>query len=135
MTRIREHIRRWLPLFFLILKRSYREVKRKLKGSYKLLDDTLGELHGAAVEGPVLTDEDLAVDANDVVVGEGQGELVVGLLVEDGVAVGGHEDGLVDDEEVGIGGWQSFAVLVVANGGHGQRNEAIGVSVDRSEGA
>ena len=76
-------------------------------------------MHCAAVEGAVLDDDTLAVDANDVAVGEGVGDGLGGFVVEVGLSVGRVEHGIVDNEEVGVGGRQTLAVAIDGSG-HGQ---------------
>ena len=78
--------------------------------------DAEGELHGGAVEGAVLADEDAAVDGHDVVAREGFLQLRAGQFVVGGLAVGRHEYGVVDDEEVGVGGREAMAIIGVEDG-------------------
>lgn len=68
------------------------------------------------------------IDADDVEAGESERDGLAGQCIEVGLVVGGHEYGTVDDDEVGVGGWQPFAI--VEDGvGHGKPQEAVGVSV------
>ena len=76
-------------------------------------------MHCAAVEGAVLDDDTLAVDANDVAVGEGVGDGLGGFVVEVELTVGRVEHGTVYYEEVRVGGWQTLAVAIDGSG-HGQ---------------
>ena len=90
-------------------------------------EDTDGELHGGAVEGAVLADEDAAVDGDDVVLGEGLLQLATGEVVGVGLTVGGHQHGAVDGEEVGVGGGQAMAVVGVVDGRrHGEGEQLRG---------
>jgi hypothetical protein len=76
-------------------------------------------LHGAAMEGAVLADDGAAVDADNLVVGECLADDTQGLGVEVGLSIGRDEYSAVDDQIVGIGGWQAVAV-VVDGAGKGQ---------------
>ena len=85
----------------------------------------------------MLTDEDTAVDADDVVMGKGLLELAPRLFVVVRLCVGGVEDGSVDDEEIGVGGWEAVTlvcrkhwgeVLFVDGCRHWERDEPIGLS-------
>ena len=53
----------------------------------------------------MLADEDAAVDGYDVVLGKGFLQLTSCLLVVLWLTIGGHEDGIVDDKEIGVSGW------------------------------
>ena len=91
---------------------------------FLLLKDANGVLHRGAVEGAVLTDEDAAVDGDDVVFREGFLELMTGKVIVNGLSVGGHENGAIDDEEVGVGGREAVAVIGVVDGRwKGERDE------------
>lgn len=90
----------------------------------------------------MLTDKDAAVDADDVVMGKGLLELAPRLFVVVGLCVGGVEDGSVDDEEIGVGGRESVAlvcrrhwskVLFVDGCGHWERDEPIGLSRESAQ--
>ena len=61
----------------------------------------------------MLTHEYLTVDAYNLTVGEGllQDRQCLGIL--DRLAVGRHENGTVDDKEVGIGGWQTLLTFLL----------------------
>ena len=90
-------------------------------------EDADGELHGGAVEGAVLADEDAAVDGHDVVLGKGLLQLATGEVVGVGLTIGGHQDGAVDDEEGGVGGGQTMAVVGVVDGRrHGEGEQLEG---------
>ena len=75
----------------------------------------------------MLYDDAAAVDAHDLVVGEGIGNGLRRLFVEVGLGIGGIEHRAVDDEEVGVGGWQTL-VAVVYRAGHGQPQQAVAAS-------
>ena len=80
----------------------------------------------------MLTDEYGAVDANDFMVWKGELQLTACLFVVGGLAIGGAEDGAVDDEEIGVGGRESL--VAVADGvGHGKGNQAVGTAVGGAE--
>ena len=64
-------------------------------------------LHGRAMKRPVLTDKYLAVDAHDFPVWEALLKCVGSQCVGLGMSVSGVEDSLVDNEEIGVCGWQS----------------------------
>lgn len=81
-------------------------------------------MHRQAVDGAVLTDDDTGVDRDDVPTGEGFADDAAGCGIEVGLGVGRHEDGSVDDEEIGVGGWQSL-IIVVACPWHWERLDAI----------
>ena len=55
----------------------------------------------------------LAIDADDVVVWESLSKLLLSLLVCFGIAISGHQNGSICDEEVGVSGRQTSAVFVV----------------------
>ena len=58
----------------------------------------------------MLLDDTSTVDAHDGSAGESLADDAEGLSVEVGLGIGGAEHGSVDDEEVGVGGWQPFAL-------------------------
>ena len=89
----------------------------------------LGELHGEAMDGAVLADDGAGVDGQDVVVGEGGGEDAGGLVVFRRLVVGGEDDASVDDEEVGISGWQAVAIGLVDGIGQGEPVQSVGLAV------
>jgi hypothetical protein len=61
-------------------------------------------LHGAAMEGAVLLDDGTTVDADDLAVWVGLANDTQGFGVEVGLGIGGHKDGTIDDQVVGVGG-------------------------------
>ena len=85
------------------------------------------------MEAAMLGDECAAVDADDVVVGEGFRELALRLEVRVGIPVGGHQDGSVRDEEVRVCGGQSGAIFVVRGLCHREWDEAVRFALQRSE--
>jgi hypothetical protein len=54
-------------------------------------------LHGEAVDGAAFPDDVAAVDGDDFAVGKEFVQKVEGVFVASGLAVGGDEDGLVED--------------------------------------
>lgn len=73
----------------------------------------------------MLTNEDTAVDGHYVVLGESLLQLAPSLLIILRLTIGGHEDGSVDDEEVGISGRKAMTVVGVVDGRrHGERDKA-----------
>ena len=100
----------------------------------------LGILHSAAVERAMLTDEDAAVDADNLASGEGGLQLGQGKGIVVGLAISGHEHGIVHDKEVCVGGRKTLRVscqvdvIVIVDGcGHGERNQTIGGAVGLGE--
>lgn len=77
-----------------------------------------------AVDGAVLTDDDTGVDRDDVPAGEGFADDAACLGIKVGLIIGRNEDGSVDDEEIGVGGWQSL-VIIVASPRHREWLDAI----------
>ena len=65
------------------------------------------------------------VNANDVVALERLGNGGKRLAVEVGLVIGRHDDRPVDNQEIGIGGGQTFAVLVHDRVIHGQRQQTV----------
>ena len=100
--------------------------ERAERGGLEGLKDSDGVLHGGAVERAVLTDEDAAIDGDDVMAGEGALELTASEFVVGGLAVGGQEDCRVENEEVGVGGWEPMAIVRVIDGRrHRQREQTV----------
>jgi hypothetical protein len=56
------------------------------------------------MEGAVLLDDGTTVDADDLAVWIGLANDTQGLSVEVGLGIGGHKDGAIDDQVVGVGG-------------------------------
>ena len=79
-------------------------------------EDSDGVLHRGAMEGAVLADEDAAVNGNDVVAGKSLLELGARQFIVGRLAIGGHQDGTVDDQEVGVGGRKAMAIVGVVDG-------------------
>ena len=52
-----------------------------------------------------------SVDADDVETGESERECLAGQCIEIGLVVGGDEHGSIEDDEVGVSGWQPVAVV------------------------
>ena len=91
-------------------KKNYLWSENLLSG-LRLDNDSRGKLHRAAVERAMLDDYRTAVDADNLAVGEGVSDYSCCLGVEVGLGVGGIEHRSVDDEEIGVGGWQTFGTL------------------------
>lgn len=66
-----------------------------------------GLLLGDAVEGAAFLDEVEAVDGDDLAVGELLGDDAEGADVVFPLAEGGDEDGVVEDEEIDVGGGEN----------------------------
>lgn len=62
-----------------------------------------GELHGAAVKTPMLTDDRTTINANDFPVREGLADGTHGFCIKVWLIVGRHQHSSVDDKVVGIG--------------------------------
>ena len=87
------------------------------------------------MERTMLDNQWTTVDADYLAVGECVGNNCGSLGVEVGLGVGGIEHRSVDDEEIGVGGWQTFGALrgtveellavVVYRAGGGQAQQAI----------
>ena len=87
------------------------------------------------MERAMLDDDRATVDADNLAVGEGVSDYSCCLGVEVVLGVGGIEHRSVDDEEIGVGGWQTFGALcgtveellavVVYWPGGGQAQQAI----------
>ena len=85
--------------------------------------------------GAVLSDDGACVDGYDFVIGEGSCEDACRLVVFVGLVVGGQDDGLVDCEEVGIGGGQAVAVGLFVDGiGEWQPHEPVGLPFSVAQG-
>ena len=84
------------------------------------------------MEGTVLLDDGAAIDAHDFAVRIGLTDNTHGLGIKVGLSVGGHEDGTIDDQIVGVGGGQTVA-LVVYGTGQGEPEQAIGLVVKRAQ--
>lgn len=81
------------------------------------------------MQGAVLADEDAAVDGHDVVLGEGSLQLATGKVIILRLTVGGKEDGVVENEEVGVGGRQTMTIVGIEDGRwQREREELIGES-------
>ena len=72
----------------------------------------------------MLSDDGERVYADDFPVGEGLLNLSLRLLVFLGLVVGWINHRLVEDEEVGVGGWQTVALAVLVGG------QAVALVVD-----
>ena len=73
---------------------------------------------------PVLANEGTAVDTHNLIAGEGLLKHLGSTTVVVRLGVGGIEHGSVQDEEVGVGGRQTFAVFHHGVG-HGQGEQTI----------
>ena len=62
------------------------------------------------MEGAVLLDDGATVDSDDFAIGIGLADDAHGLGVEVGLSVGGHQDGTIDDQVVGVGGGETVTV-------------------------
>ena len=51
------------------------------------------------------------IDADDVEAWEGERDGLAGQGVEVGLSVGGNKYGTIENDEIGVGGWQPFAVV------------------------
>ena len=66
------------------------------------------------MQGTVLKNQRAAINTHDFSVGECVAECVERLGVFQGLVVGGHQNGTIDDEEIGMSGRKSLAVFVIA---------------------
>ena len=68
----------------------------------------------------MLSDDDAGIDGDDFSIWECLLEGLAGSFVVVRLVVGGHDDGSVDHQEIGVSGWQ---LLVIEGDGsrHGQR--------------
>ena len=85
------------------------------------------------MQAAVLGDEYAAIYADDFMLWKCLLELSLGLDVGFRISVSWHQDGSVDDEEVGVGGRQPIAFSVECGLCHRQWNQAIGVAFLRAE--
>ena len=81
----------------------------------------------------MLDDEHTAVHSHYLMTRKGFLQLLQRLAVLFVLAVCRHEDGMVDDEEIGMSGWQSLSLVVAARVGQREREEFVGLSVFRAE--
>ena len=81
------------------------------------------------MQGAMLLNDGTAVDAYDLAVGEGLAHYLKRLNVKVGLVVGGNEYCSVDDEIVGISGWQTFAIIINRMG-QTQLQQLVGMAVD-----
>ena len=65
------------------------------------------------MKGAVLANEHTAIDGHNVVLGEGFLQLATSEIVILRLTIGGKKYGLVDDEEIGIGGRQTVTIVGV----------------------
>ena len=91
-------------------KKNYLWSENLLSG-LRLDNDSRGKLHRAAVERAMLDDYGAAVNADNLAVREGIGDYCGCLGIEVGLGVCGIQHRSVDDEEIGVGGWQTFGTL------------------------
>ena len=63
------------------------------------------------MKGAVLADEHTAIDGHNVVLREGFLQLATSEIVILWLTIGGKKDGVVDDEEIGIGGRQTVTIV------------------------
>lgn len=82
---------------------------------------------------PVLANEGTAVDTHNLIAGEGLLKHLGSTAVIVGLGVGGVEHGPVHHKEVGVGGWQAFAVFYYGIG-HRQGEQTVGFSCKGAEG-
>ena len=89
----------------------------------------------------MLADDGTTVDGDDLPAWEGLSDEAEGFCVEVGLVVGRTEHCPVDDEEIGVGRWQTvvFAFCVeitfVDRSGHGELEQTVGLSLKCAEGA
>ena len=58
----------------------------------------------------MLLDDATAVDANDLAFREGLANESQGLCVEIRLIIGGNQHSAIDNEEIGVGGWQALTL-------------------------
>ena len=84
---------------------------------------SLRQLHGHAMQRPVLENERQTVDADDLPPGKGFRHCFQGSRVIL-VAVCGNENRAIDDQEIGVGGRESFEAIIAGSGpGEGDQPE------------
>ena len=98
-------------IFFLCVKKNL-----PYQQNAKLHHHTHRELHRRAMQRTMLADEHAAVDGYDVMFGECFLQLPTGELIVLGLAVGGHQNCSVYNQEIGIGGRQTVPILGVVDG-------------------
>ena len=76
----------------------------------------------------MLADDGAAVDGYHFAAWKGAGNGADGRLVVDFLSVNRHQHFLVGDKEVGIGGWQTAAIVVENGIGHGQGEQPVGLA-------
>ena len=69
------------------------------------------------MQGTMLPNEHTTVDADDLAVRECFLQLRQGFCVLVWLGVSGNQHGAIDDEEVGVGGWQTVALVIIAGVG------------------
>ena len=85
------------------------------------------------MQAAVLYDEWLAVDTDDVVLRECLAKLFLGQRVSLGIVIGRHQYSSVHDEEVGVCGRQSVAIIIVDCSRQGQSYKMVGFAVEGTE--
>jgi hypothetical protein len=99
------------------------------------------------MEGTVLLDDGTTVDADDLAIGIGLADDTHGLGIKVGLSVGGHEDGTIDDQIVGVGGGQTVTVSdgiadhttfghgrIIDRTGERELQKAVGTAFEGAEG-
>ena len=64
------------------------------------------------MQASVLADNSTTVDAHNLPVRKSLTDDSQSLLVEVGLGIGGYQYGTIDDQIVGIGGWQTFLTII-----------------------
>ena len=85
------------------------------------------------MERTMLIDEGSAIDTYNFVAGECESKLLSCKVVGVGVVVGGVKDGVVQNEVVGIGGWEAQAFVIVCRFCHGEWYKAVGFATEGGE--
>ena len=80
----------------------------------------------------MLLDDAAAVDAHDLTGWEGFANEAQGLCVEIRLVVCGHQHSAIDDEEIGVGGWQALA-LEDDGAWHRQFDQPIGLTLQSAQ--
>ena len=81
------------------------------------------------MQGAVLADKHTAIDGHNVVLRESSLQLATGKIVILRLTVSGKEDGVVENEEVGVGGRQTMTIVGIEDGRwQREREELIGES-------
>ena len=95
-------------------------------------DHTRRILHSNTMQRTMLRDERPAIDSDDFAVGENLLKNADrGCVLRH--AISGHQHSAIDNQEVGIGGWQAMSIGGMNRFRPGKRDELVGMAVEGSE--